>query len=145
LVWAVVGRALKPVDEMAKAAFSVSETDLSRRIVLPGTGDELDRLATTLDEMLGRVQEAIERERRFVADANNELRTPIAAARALLETALADPHSFATSRSEAVAQLDHPQQMVEDLLVLARSDQQSADGPSAGVVDLDELVLLQAH
>lgn len=145
LVWAVVGRALKPVDEMAKAAFNVSEGDLNRRIALPGTGDELDRLATTLNEMLARVQAAVERERRFVADANHELRTPIAAARALLETALADPQSFARSRSDAVARLDHLQQMVEDLLVLARHDQGGPNGAPSGVVDLDELVLLQAH
>ena len=60
LIWVVVGRALRPVDEMRKTVDSISERDLQRRLVDPGTGDELDRLADTLNELLERLRGALD-------------------------------------------------------------------------------------
>src|SRR5918995_2978799 len=67
LIWVVVGRALRPVDEMRKTVDAISEKDLDRRVEEPGTGDELDRLADTLNELLKRLDVAVTREQRFVA------------------------------------------------------------------------------
>ena len=78
LIWVVVGRALRPVDEMRRTVDALGERDLHRRLVKPGTGDELDGLADTLNDLLGRLDAAVARESQFVADASHELRTPIA-------------------------------------------------------------------
>ena len=79
LVWIVVGRALRPVDGCAGRSSAISARDLHRRVEAPGTGDELERLAETLNELLERLDVAVNRERQFVADASHELRTPLAA------------------------------------------------------------------
>ena len=140
LIWVVVGRALRPVDEMRRTVDAISAQDLQQRLDEPGTGDELDRLADTLNELL---DVALTRERQFVADASHELRTPIAATRALLETEPADPASVVQVRAEALARLGQLQDLVEDLLVLAKADESTSGSP--GTVDLDELVLVQAR
>jgi signal transduction histidine kinase len=143
LIWMVVGRALRPVDEMRKTVDAISERDLQRRLDDPGTGDELDRLAGTLNELLERLEAALTRERQFVADASHELRTPIAGVRALLETEPADPASVVRVRAEALARLGQLQDLVEELLVQAKADAAAADAPLRPV-DLDELVFGQA-
>lgn len=143
LIWVVVGRALRPVDDMRTTVDAISERDLHRRLEEPGTGDELDRLAGTLNDLLERLDVAVTREREFVADASHELRTPIAGVRALLETEPADPAGVIRVRAEALARLSQLQALVEELLVLAKADA-ARDVPSEPV-DLDELVLGQAR
>ena len=71
---ALVGRALLPVERMSREASVITEEDLHRRLVEPGTGDEVDRLAATLNDMLARLDAANVRQRRFVTDASHELR-----------------------------------------------------------------------
>jgi signal transduction histidine kinase len=144
LIWIVVGRALRPVDRMRRRVDAISERDLGQRLDAPGTGDELDRLADTLNELLERLDVAVTRERKFVGDASHELRTPIAGLRALLETESPDPASVVQVRADALARLSQLQDLVEDLLVLAKSDAAAVDVPT-GPVDLDELVLSQAR
>lgn len=143
LVWLVVGRSLRPVEQMRRTVEDLDHADLKTRVALPGTGDELDRLAGTLNELLGRLEVAVERERRFVADASHDLRTPIAAMRALLETEATDPTLAVLTRADALARLDQLQRLVDELLVLARVD--AAEPPPSIPVDLDELVLGQAR
>jgi len=144
LVWVVVGRALRPVDRMRRDVEAISERDLGRRVEAPGTGDELDRLAGTLNELLERLRRAVTRERQFVADASHELRTPIASTRVLLETEPFDQESVLRVRAEALARLGHLQDLVDDLLVLAKADETPV-APPVAPVDLDELVLAQAR
>ena len=144
VIWIVVGRALRPVDVMRRTVGSISERDLRRRLDRPGTGDELDRLADTLNELLARLERALTRERQFVADASHELRTPIAGVRALLESEPADPVTVVPVRAEALARLGALQDLVDDLLVLAKADGSVPDA-SVGSVDLDDLVLGQAR
>ena len=143
LIWWVVGRALRPVDAMRKHVDHLDDRDLSARLEPPGTGDELDRLANTLNELLSRLEQAVAREHRFVADASHELRSPITAVRSLLETEAGDPSGVVSTRADALVRMNQLQELVEQLLVLARVD--AAVPPPNAPVDLDELVLGQAR
>jgi signal transduction histidine kinase len=143
LIWVVVGRALRPVGRMARTVDAMTDRELDHRIDLPGTGDELDRLADTLNNLLARLDVAMARERRFVSDASHELRTPIAGLRALLETVPKDPREAAAVRDEALAKLWRLQDLVDELLALTKADASSVATRHA--VDLDELVLEEAR
>ena len=144
LVWFVVGRALRPVEQATRTVDAISESDLSARVPVPNSGDEIERLVTTMNDMLDRVEGAVVRERRLVADASHELRSPLAGARVLLETELDDPGAVASSRAEALATLARLEGVVDQMLHLARSDGVVDDRSNDTLVDLDELVLAQA-
>jgi len=126
LGYGVATAALRPVDAMRAEAAAVSAAEPGRRLPLPRSRDEISRLGTTLNEMLGRLERALERERRFVADASHELRTPLALLKTELELALRGPRSEAElveALRSAAGETDRLAQLVEDLLVLARSDE----------------------
>ncbi len=118
--------ALKPVEAMRVEAAAISGSEPGRHLPLPRSQDEIHRLGETLNEMLDRLEAALERERGFVADASHELRTPLALLKAELELALRRPRSApeleAAIRS-AAAETDRLAGLAEDLLLLARSDQ----------------------
>jgi two-component system, OmpR family, sensor kinase len=122
--WLLAGAALRPVEQMRREAAAVTASEPTRRLPVPDTGDELARLATTLNAMLDRLQEALERERRFVDDASHELRTPLATLRGEIDLALTRgreaPELEASLRSaqEDVVRL---QRLADDLLVMART------------------------
>src|ERR671924_1576722 len=88
VVWLIVGAALRPVEAMRSEAAAISASEPDRRLPVGQTDDELARLGRTLNEMLERLQHALERERRFVDDASHELRTPLANLKAELDLAL---------------------------------------------------------
>lgn len=143
--WWLVGRALAPVEAVRAEVDEISARELHRRVPRPPGDDELARLAATMNRMLERLEEARARERRFVSDASHELRSPVATIRQHAEVALAHPES-ASSRELAQVVLDENvrlQQMVEDLLFLARADEHR---PSVALrpVDLDDLVFEEA-
>jgi two-component system, OmpR family, sensor kinase len=120
----VAGRALAPVERMRGDAASVTATDPSERLAVPAADDELRRLATTLNEMLGRLEEGIERERRFVDDASHELRTPLALHKTELEVALRyadDEAALRAAIASGIEEVDRLAQLADDLLVVARS------------------------
>ncbi len=81
-------RALAPVDEITQAARSIGIQNLSRRLTVPATGDELQRLSETWNDMLARLESAVKRLSQFTADASHELRTPIALIRTTAELTL---------------------------------------------------------
>ncbi|MET8681203.1 HAMP domain-containing sensor histidine kinase [Streptomyces sp. NPDC004647] len=128
--YAMAGRVLSPLGRITRTAQQVAGSDLSRRIELDGPDDELKELADTFDEMLDRLARAFDAQRRFVANASHELRTPLAINRTLLEVQLSDP-----AASPEVAQLgrallatnERSEQLVEGLLLLARSDNEILD------------------
>jgi signal transduction histidine kinase len=140
LIWVVVGRALRPVDEMRRRVDELDNDDLTGRLERPRTGDELDALADTLNRLLDRLDEGVAREHQFVADASHELRSPIAAMRALLETESTDPDLIVLTRADALARLTQLQDLADQLLEL----ESTGSGPF-GPVDLDELVIGQAR
>ncbi len=122
--WLVAGFALRPVDSMRSQAAALSADDLTQRLPVPETRDELARLAETLNEMLGRLGAALDRERRFVADASHELRTPLANLKAELELALGRSRTEAElleALRSAGEETDRLVRLAEDLLVLARA------------------------
>jgi heavy metal sensor kinase len=126
LGYGVATAALRPVEAMRAEAAAVSAHEPGRRLPLPRSQDEISRLGTTLNEMLDRLERALQRERNFVADASHELRTPLALLKTELELALRNPRSHAELEQalrSAAAETDRLAQLAEDLLVLARSDQ----------------------
>jgi signal transduction histidine kinase len=91
--WWMSRRALQPVDQIIDAARSVSEQNLAKRLPVPDTQDELQRLSETLNQMLGRIETAFRRVTELTADASHELRTPVALIRTTAELALRKPRT----------------------------------------------------
>jgi len=123
----VANSAMRPVERMRVRAASIGDSDLSERLPTPGTRDELDRLADTLNDLLGRLQRSIEHERRVVSDASHELRTPISVLRTRLDVAARAAGSSAQDLrgvlDEARGDVHRLWRLADDLLVLARADQ----------------------
>jgi two-component system, OmpR family, sensor kinase len=121
--WAVAGAALRPVERMRQEADAISVSDKGRRLPIPASRDEITRLGTTLNAMIGRLEAAFERERRFVADASHELRTPLAILKAELDLATSrrrtKPELLAAVRS-AAEEADRLIELAETLLVYSR-------------------------
>jgi signal transduction histidine kinase len=141
VVWFGVGRALRPVESIRSSVGDITEHHLSTRVPVPDTGDEVARLAVTMNEMLDRLDAASGRERQLVADASHELRSPLASVRALLETRATAPDPAAHD-AEAMAAVIRLQSLVEQMLVLASQD--SGPPPAPRPVDLDDLVIERA-
>ncbi len=134
--------ALRPVDEMALAARRITAEDLGQRISLRGTGDELDRLAETLNGMLARLAGAFTEMRRFAADAAHELRTPLTALKGGIEVSLRAARTPEEYRNVLVSSLEDVERLIrlaEDLLLLSRSTA-GLEAPR-GPVELEPLLL----
>ncbi|MER5766317.1 sensor histidine kinase [Streptomyces sp. NPDC001985] len=126
--YAMAGRVLSPLGRITRTARQVAGSDLSRRIEMDGPDDELKELADTFDEMLDRLSRAFTAQQRFVANASHELRTPLAINRTLLEVHLSDPGAPVELQQlgkTLLATNERSEQLVEGLLLLARSDNQT--------------------
>ncbi|MGV9786756.1 sensor histidine kinase [Streptomyces sp. NPDC004673] len=137
--YAMAGRVLSPLGRITRTARQVAGSDLSRRIELDGPDDELKELADTFDDMLERLQRAFTAQQRFVGNASHELRTPLAINRTLLEVHLSDPNAPVELQQlgkTLLATNERSEQLVEGLLLLARSDNQIVE---RGPVDLAEV------
>ena len=146
LVWWLTGRVLRPVESIRREVASIEGHELHRRVPAPGSEDEIARLASTMNEMLDRVQHATDRQRRFVADASHELRGPLTRLRSSLEVTIAHPDGVdaVTLSRELLGDTVELQKLVDDLLFLARSESGSLEVPHQPV-DLDDLVLEEAR
>lgn len=140
--WLVVGRTLRPVEAIRSQVEHITGEALSQRVPTPPGDDEITRLADTMNDMLDRLETALERQRRFVADASHEYRSPLTAIRAQLEVDLAHPEQADWQRSghEILEETVRLQRLTEDLLELARVDAGVARDREV-VLDLDDLVL----
>ena len=145
VTWWLVGRALHPVERMRQEVEEISHTTLHRHVDEPATGDEVARLAHTMNDMLDRLEAAQTTQRRFVSDASHELRSPLATIRTSVEVAQLHPRGadwpdVATTVLHESERLD---ELVADLLALAKIDETGgSDAPAGrGIVDLDEVVL----
>ncbi|PWK75118.1 signal transduction histidine kinase [Streptomyces sp. CG 926] len=125
--YAMAGRVLSPLGKITRTARRVVGSDLTRRIELDGPDDELKELADTFDDMLDRLERAFTAQQRFVANASHELRTPLAINRTLLEVHLSDPGApieLQQLGKTLLATNERSEQLVEGLLLLARSENQ---------------------
>ncbi|MFJ6747343.1 MULTISPECIES: ATP-binding protein [unclassified Streptomyces] len=137
VTWLMTRRALRPVEGIrGEMAAITASTDLSRRVPVPAAQDEIGRLARTTNETLAALETSVERQRRFVADASHELRSPIASLRTQLEVGVAHPELL--DAQGAVEDTVRLQRLAADLLLLARLD--AGERPSDARVDLAALV-----
>jgi heavy metal sensor kinase len=140
---AIIARiALRPLDRMTRTARRISAEDLSERVEQPRTGDELDRLAETMNDMLARLEQAFAQSRRFAADAAHELRTPLAALRGTTEVALRGDRAPEEYRKVLTSSLEEVERLIrlsEDLLLFSRS--QAGPEPPGEPVDLEPILL----
>ncbi|MDG4859998.1 ATP-binding protein [Streptomyces sp. T-3] len=141
VTWLVTRRALRPVEDIrAEMAAITASEDLTRRVPEPATHDEVARLAKTTNETLAALEASVERQRRFVADASHELRSPIASLRTQLEVGAAHPELLDVDG--AVEDTVRLQQLAADLLLLARLD--AGERPGEARLDLAALVREEA-
>ncbi|GAC79120.1 Signal transduction histidine kinase [Gordonia malaquae] len=144
VVWVVSGRALAPVERLRREVDAIGADDLADRVEA-GRDDELGELASTMNRLLDRIEQARLTQRRFVSDASHELRSPLATIRQHAE--VADVHPSSTSLSElsgvVLAEGARMQDLVEGLLILARLDEHR--GHTVNAVDLDDIVLSEAR
>lgn len=136
--------AFRPIDVIARTAQSiVSAVDLRRRVPVPAVQDELQLLTVTVNDLLGRIEQLFETQRRFLADASHELRTPLAAMKGNIEIlqrgAMRDPELLNESLVDMQRESERLIRLVNDLLMLARNE--SAAGMRFGVVDVATLLL----
>ena len=134
-------RALAPVDDLTRAARRISLDNLSRRLEVRRTADELERLGDTWNEMIGRLDSAVQRMRQFTADASHELRTPISIIRTTAELALRrerSPADYRQALENIHREAQWMTQLAEDLLLLARADSGTLT-LRGEPVDIDEL------
>ena len=118
-------RALAPVDAITSAARNIGIQNLSQRLTVPSTGDELQRLSETWNDMLARLESAVNRLSQFTADASHVLRTPIALIRTTAELALRrerSPEIYREALRQVMAESERMTRLAEDLLLLARAD-----------------------
>lgn len=141
-VWLSVGRALRPVEAMRREAQSITAAHLNRRLAVTPGDDEIPRLATTLNEMLDRIDAASLLQRQFVSDASHELRSPLSALRQLAEVAHGYPESdaHAALARDVLTEEGRMEELVESLLLLSRIED-SQRSASRWDVDLDDVVL----
>ena len=125
--WWLAGRFLRPLRMMTATAQEISASNLSRRLELSGSSDELAALGATLNDLFARLEATFAAQRHFVANASHELRTPLAGQRTLLQVALADPdantESLRAACEEALQLGEQQERLIAALLTLASSEQ----------------------
>lgn len=142
----LVGSALLPVERIRSRVASITGSRLDDRIPVPSAKDEITRLAVTMNDMLDRLQASQSAQRQFVSDASHELRSPLASMNAALELAHRRPDLVDESliNDSLIPEAQRMQGLVEDLLLLARSDEDSGRRRVVDV-DLDDVVLVEAE
>ena len=118
-------RALAPVDQITRAAQEINSNNLAKRLDVPRSGDELQRLSLTLNSMLERLEASFNRITQFTADASHELRTPLALMRTTTEVSLRTSQTvsdYREAQQEVLSELEKTSSLVEKLMLLARAD-----------------------
>jgi len=144
--WVVVRRALRPVDSMRAEVADITVSGLDRRVSQPTTDDEIRLLADTLNDMLVRLESGTRAQRDFVSAASHELRTPIAVIRNVLEVAQSTDAPDWREIADSVLEEDvRMERLVDDLLLIARTDAGVSRGEHLTAVDLDDIVFEEAR
>ncbi|AXO36980.1 HAMP domain-containing sensor histidine kinase [Micromonospora echinospora] len=142
VAWRVVGATLRPVEQLRSGAAEITGRAGAERLPVPAGQDEIHRLAVTLNDMLDRLAASRDRQRAFVADAAHELRSPLTNMRTELEVArrLGDDTDWSAVADDLLADTERLSRLVDDLLLLARLDEQDARPAPVGPVELGELL-----
>lgn len=145
VAWFVTGRALDPVKNMQAELDDVVGAGDGRRVTAPGSGDEIDELGSTINSVLDRLDAQSLRQREFVADASHELKSPLANARAIIDTAQPPPDNaeFLRVTTGVGSELNRLRALVDDLLFLAQADEGAPRTVQA--TDLGDLVFDEAE
>ena len=142
--WVVIGRTLRPVEDIRTEVAAIGDDELDRRVPVPAAEDEISRLAETMNQMLARLEDASLRQRAFVADASHELQSPITALRTQLEVALTHQEDdWPGLATRLLGDTDQMERLVRDLLFLARTSSPNGVGRQI-LVDLDDVVMEEA-
>lgn len=145
-IWYFTGRALRPVARITEQVDEITGSGLSRRVPVPTTDDEITRLAVTMNAMLERLDRSHEAQLRFVGDASHEMRSPLTTVVGILD--LADDTDsdidLETVRTILLPEAKRMQDMVDDLILLARADEHGVPLRITSV-DLDDIVAAEAH
>jgi signal transduction histidine kinase len=141
----LVGAALGPVEAIRSRVASISSTDLAQRVPIPATQDEIAHLAATMNAMLARLERGRAAQHRLVSDASHELRSPLATITAALEMASGRPELIDSDLIDEslLPEARRMHQFIEDLLLLARSDEDAME-LRGDDVDIDDLLLAEA-
>ena len=143
LTGAMLARAvLRPIDQIVRRARMIGESALAERLPHPGTRDEMARLVETLNDMLARIEQSFEAQRRFTADASHELRSPLSRLRAELEVTLRRPRErarYEEALRSCLSEVERLSRMTDELLMLARLD---AGGPPEALRPVDLTAIL---
>lgn len=144
--WVLVGRALRPVERIRSRVHGITADRLDDRVPVPRSGDEVARLAETMNEMLDRLDRAHGEQRRFLADASHELRSPLSTVMVGLEVAADDPTGQVWWETQPTlhAEAERMSELVHDLLLLAEVDDRGLRLERVDV-DLDDLVDVEAR
>lgn len=146
IAWLVTGRALRPVQQIRRDLAAIISSEPGQRIGLPGTHDEIEGLAQSMNEVLHRLQYQTVLRKRFVSDASHELKSPIANAKILIETTPVDATTVELQQVHQTLQreLDRLASLVDDLLFLAKGDE-GALRTDALPVNLDDVIFDEAE
>jgi signal transduction histidine kinase len=137
LAWLLAGRALRPVHAVTSRVAAIGSHSLHARVPVPTSSDEIAELATTMNDMLGRLEASSTSNRRLVSDASHELRTPVTVMRTELEVAGRSPvPDWQQTSAVLLGELDRLQWMIDDLLLLARGDERAFAHDEVDVTDL---------
>lgn len=137
------GRSIKPVTSIIETSSKITKDNLKSRILLPNNKDELYTLSKTINDLLDRIEEAIEREKQFTSDASHELRTPLAIIKGTLEVLIRKPREkqeYEDKINFCVSEVDRLNSLVDELLLLARFENQKQNNKIENVY-LNELIL----
>ncbi|MFD8545316.1 sensor histidine kinase [Streptomyces sp. NPDC059649] len=148
LGYVLSGRVLSPLGRITRTARGVASSDLDKRIELGGPDDELKELADTFDDMLERLDRAFNAQQRFVANASHELRTPLAINRTVLEVQMSDPNAepaLVQLGKTLLATNERSEQLVEGLLLLARSENEVFERKSVDLAEKASLAVDQVR
>jgi two-component system OmpR family sensor kinase len=118
-------RALQPIDRIVQRAHTIGESNLRERLPHPGSQDEIGRLVETLNEMLARIEQSVETQRRFTGDASHELLSPLSRLRAELEVTLRRPRDlpeYEETLASCLEEVERLSRLTEEMLMLARLD-----------------------
>ncbi|MGH9260877.1 MAG: HAMP domain-containing sensor histidine kinase, partial [Acidimicrobiales bacterium] len=147
IAWVLVGRALRPVDAIRAEVDEITGSTMHRRVPEPPAGDEVGRLARTMNAMLSRLDTSATRQRQFVSDASHELRSPVAAIRTGLEVARRKPDraNWPAVADAALAEEARLEALLDDLLLLAAQDENGATAIHPKPVNLTALTAAEAQ